>query len=61
MNVPDLDTEAYYTMRDEFVRYVENEVNPARCNAGLTELRIKESEECFRILYEFWKNFEKKF
>ena len=54
MNVPDLDTEEYYAMKDEFVRYVIDKVNPARLAAGLTELREKESEECFRILYEFW-------
>jgi hypothetical protein len=50
MNVPDL---------DEFVRYVVDKVNPARREAGLIELREKECEECFRILYEFWKNWER--
>lgn len=61
MNVPDLNTEEYYAMKDEFVRYIIDNVNPARKGAGLTELREKECEKCFRILYEFWKNWETKF
>lgn len=45
--------EEYYCKRDDFVRYIEDEVNPAREDAGLTPLDMKTAEECFRILNDF--------
>ena len=61
MQVPELDGEEYYTMRDEFMRYIEDQVNPARISAGLEPIREHEGRECYRILYDFWRNWEKKF
>ena len=60
MHIPDLDTEEYYIMRDEFMRYIEDSVNPARTEAGLEPIREHEGRECYRILYEFWKKWEVK-
>lgn len=55
MQIPDLNTEQYYTMRDEFMCYIEDEVNPARLDAGLELIRKHEAEQCYRILYDFWR------
>lgn len=45
--------EAYYCKRDDFTRYIESEVNPARIKAGLQPLDMKSAEECYRILNDF--------
>lgn len=60
MQIPDLDTEEYYIMRDEFMRYIEDSTNPARIVAGLQPIGEHEARECYRILYEFWRKWEKK-
>ena len=46
-------TEQYYIDRDEFVRYIINEVNPERLKAGLKEVGHDEAVCCFRIIYDF--------
>lgn len=46
-------SEEYYIRRDNFVRYIDTEVNPARLKAGLSEIREHEARECFRILHDF--------
>lgn len=55
MIVPDLNSEEYYIQRDDFMRYIEDKVNPARLDVGLSGIREHEARECFRILYEFWQ------
>lgn len=45
--------ELFHARQDEFMRYVEDEVNPARVAAGLSEIRPHEARECFRIIDEF--------
>jgi hypothetical protein len=47
--------EPYYLARDDFSRYIEEEVNPARAKAGLQPLDAKTAEECFRILNDFYR------
>ena len=59
MNVPELDSEHWYMMRDKFMRYIEVEVNAARVAADLQPIREHEARECYRILYEFWSKFDK--
>jgi len=59
MNVPELDSEHWYMMRDKFMRYIEDEVNAARVAADLQPIREHEARECYRILYEFWSKFDK--
>lgn len=46
-------TEEYYINRDEFLRYIAFEVNPARLSAGLSEIREHEARECYRIIHDF--------
>lgn len=46
-------TEEYYIKRDEFMRYIAFEVNPARLAAGLSEIREHEARECYRIIIDF--------
>jgi len=46
-------TEEYYIKRDEFMRYIAFEVNPARLAAGLSEIREHEARECYRIITDF--------
>jgi hypothetical protein len=45
--------EAYYCKRDDFTRYINREVNPARIEAGLQPLDMKSAEKCYRILNDF--------
>jgi hypothetical protein len=45
--------EEYYCKRDDFVRYIEDQVNPAREAAGLQPLCWRTAEECYRILNDF--------
>ena len=59
MIVPDLNSEEYYIQRDDFMRYIEDKVNPARLAEGLLEIRVHEARECFRILYMFWQKLDK--
>jgi hypothetical protein len=46
-------SDEYFRAQDEFRRYVETEVNPARVKHGLSEIRDAEARECFRIIDEF--------
>jgi hypothetical protein len=46
-------SEEYYARRDDFMRYIAFEVNPARLKAGLSEIREHEARECFRIIHDF--------
>lgn len=46
-------TEHYYAAQDDFRRYIQREVNPARAKAGLSEIRDDEARECFRIIDQF--------
>ena len=45
--------EDYYIRRDDFLRYIADNVNPARLAAGLRELDETTASECFRILNDF--------
>ena len=45
--------EDYYIKRDDFLRYIVDNVNPARLAAGLRELDETTVNECFRILNDF--------
>jgi hypothetical protein len=45
--------EAYYCKRDDFTRYLEEVVNPARIAANLAPLDKRTAEECYRILNDF--------
>ncbi len=45
--------ENYYCKRDDFLRYIADNVNPARLAAGLKELDETTANECFRILNDF--------
>ena len=45
--------EEYYCKRDDFMRYVENEVNPARIACGLQPLDVTTAGVCYRILNDF--------
>lgn len=45
--------EEYYCKRDDFIRYIEDEVNPAREKCKLRPLDLKTAEECYRILNDF--------
>lgn len=45
--------EEYYCKREEFTRYIQDKVNPARERAGLKPLDLKTAEECYRILNDF--------
>ncbi len=47
------DGEAYYCKRDDFTRYLEEVVNPARIDANLAPLDKRTAEECYRILNDF--------
>lgn len=58
MQIPELDSEEYYIMRDDFLRYIDDDVNPARFKAGLAEIKTIDARECYRILYDFWKKWE---
>jgi hypothetical protein len=46
-------TEEYYIKRDEFMRHIAFEVNPARLASGLSEIREHEARECYRIITDF--------
>lgn len=48
-------SEEYYIDRDDFIRYIIEEVNPARLKVGLSEIREHEARECFRILNDFYR------
>jgi len=45
--------EEYYCKCDDFMRYIENEVNPARVACGLPPLDVITADVCFRILNDF--------
>ena len=45
--------EAYYCKRDDFMRYIAEQVNPARWGSGLRPLDQTTTEECYRILNDF--------
>ena len=47
--------EIYYCKKEEFVRYISDEVNPAREKSGLQPLDLKSAEEAYRILNDFYK------
>lgn len=47
-----LSGERYYAARDAFILYILDEVNPARAEAGLSEIREDEARECFRVLHQ---------
>lgn len=51
--LPEPGSEEWYILRDEFLRYVANEVNPARIGAGLKEIDMTAAKECFRVLDDF--------
>lgn len=51
-------SEEYYIRRDEFMRYIDREVNPARRANGLEEIREHEARECFRIIVDFLRKWE---
>lgn len=57
MPLPDT-SEEYYIRRDEVVRYIDREVNPARRANGLDEIREHEARECFRIIVDFLRKWE---
>jgi hypothetical protein len=50
-----MNREEYYIQRDEYMAYIRNTVNPARVDAGLSEIREHEARECFRIIHDFQK------
>lgn len=43
-------SDAYFLAQDEFRRYIEDRVNPARAMNGLSPIGDHEARECFRIL-----------
>jgi uncharacterized protein YkwD len=45
-------SEEYFSSRDDFIRYIVTEVNPARRQHGLSEIREDEARECFRIMHQ---------
>jgi len=47
-----MNTEEWYAQRDAFIRYIDEEINPARRAAGLEEIRECEARECFRIIHD---------
>jgi hypothetical protein len=47
-------TEDYFCRRDEFMKYIDDHVNPARESAGLKLISDPEAQECFRILDKFF-------
>ena len=47
--------EEYYCKRDDFVRYIEDEVNPAREKCNLKPIDQRSALECYRILNYFAK------
>lgn len=51
-------SEEYYIRRDEYMRYIDREVNPARRANGLEEIREHEARECFRIIVDFLRKWE---
>ena len=53
-------TEQYFIEQDEFRRYVANQVNPARVEAGLKPIDDDSARECFRIIYDFHKTNEER-
>jgi len=51
-------TQEYYNLMDQFVNYINTEVNPRRKKSGLREIGDSEARACFRILHDFeerWK------
>ena len=60
MKIPLAETEAYYSEQEEFMRYIQDEVNPAREKAHLLPIRKYEAKECYRILHEMWSKLEDK-
>ena len=48
--------EEYYCKRDDFVRYIEDEVNPAREKFNLKPIDQRSALECYRILNDFAKH-----
>lgn len=46
-------TEEFYAARDDFRRYVADQVNPCRRASGLEEISDDAARECFRILDQF--------
>jgi hypothetical protein len=45
--------EEYYCKRDDFIRYIHEDVNEIRESRGLPLLDLKTAEECYRILNDF--------
>lgn len=58
MKQPARGSEQWYALQEEFIRYIINQVNPARLDAGLSEIREHEARECFRILDDFHRKLE---
>ena len=54
-------TEEFYVRQGEFIRYIEDEVNPARAKHGLSQIREDEARECFRIMDKFFVEWRKPF
>ena len=54
MQIPDINSETYYALRDSFMNHIDLVVNTERDRLGLTIIRPHEARECYRILYEFW-------
>lgn len=51
--------EEYFTARDAFLVYCEDEVNPARVANGLKPLDLPTAREAFRIIDEFCVDWSK--
>lgn len=51
--------EEYYCSLDHFLRYVKEEVNPARLNAGLKEVDEDAARVCYIIINYYQKRWIK--
>jgi len=58
IKIPRAGTEDYYAKQEQFVRYVDHKVNPARKESYLEPIREYEARECYRILHQIWVNGE---
>lgn len=45
-------TEEYYAARDHFMRYVAEQVNPAREKYGLPLISNEAASECYRLCHD---------
>lgn len=54
MQIPDINSQTYNDLCDEFLNHIDRVENVRRDKLGLTIIRPLEARECYRILYEFW-------